>query len=167
MTEPKKRYNELMVVVLTVITVLGIWSMRPAEERLLPELNTGYRPNGSLEDKTPLETRLDIYFDDILNLDQEGSQYQMIIDDATLDKFIYVYHDKLRKSPAPIEITFERKEEVRSVLENMGTINLVHLKEVLSQEVSSGTVEEVEEILQENLFEQELEHLDNLIIPKQ
>jgi hypothetical protein len=167
MTEPKKRYNELMVVVLTVITVLGIWNMRPAEERILPELNMGYRPNGSLEDKAPLETRLDIYFDEILGLGQEDPQVQMIIDDATLDRFIYVYHDRVRKSAAPIEITFERKEEVRVVLENMGTINLVRLKEVLSQEVNDNTAGQVEMILQENLFEQELEHLDDLIIPKQ
>jgi hypothetical protein len=166
MTEPRKRYNELVVVVLTVITVLGIWNMRPAEERLLPELNIGYRPNGSLEEKIPLETRLDIYFDEIFDLTQEDSEYQMIIDDATLDKFIYVYHDWVRKSAAPIEITFERKEEVRVLLENMGTINLVRLKEVLSEEVGDGIVEEVEAILQENLFEQELEHLDNLIVSK-
>ena len=167
MTEPKKRYNELMVVVLTVITVLGIWNMRPATEKLLPELNMGYRPNGSLEDKAPLETRLDIYFDELFDLGQDNSQVQMIIDDSTLDRFIFVYHDRVRKSTAPIEITFERKEVVRVVLENMGTINLVRLKEVLSQEVNDKTAEQVELILQENLFEQELEHLDDLIIPKQ
>lgn len=166
MTEPRKRYNELVIVIFTVITVLGIWSMRPAGERIVPELNMGYRPNGSLEEKVPLETRLDIYFDEIFDLSQEDEQYQMIIDDATLDKFIYVYHDRVRKSSAPIEITFERKEEVRVLLENMGTINLVRLKEVLGQDVSDGTVEQVEAILQENLFEQELQHLDNLIIPK-
>lgn len=164
--ELKKKHHELMILVLTLITVMGIWNMSPTKGGFLPAWDTGSPSDGSLETRPFIGTSLNLYFDDILHPDREGPKHEMVVDDETLERFIDIYHHKIKGNAGEILLPVEIKEEIRYVLENMGTINTTRLKEVLQREAHGETVRQVRAILEENLFDRELQYLDELILRK-
>ncbi|KXG76311.1 hypothetical protein [Thermotalea metallivorans] len=164
--ELKKRHHERMILVLTLITVLGIWNMSPTKGGFLPAWDTGSPSDGGLETRPFVGISMNLYSDDILHPDQEGPRHEMVLDDRTLERFIYIYHHKIKGNAGEIRLPVEIKEEIRYVLENMGTINTTRLKEVLQQEAHGETIRQVKAILEENLFDRELQYLDELILQK-
>ncbi|SHI61262.1 hypothetical protein SAMN02745975_00237 [Geosporobacter subterraneus DSM 17957] len=159
---PLKSGNVMVLVALTLVTILGIISMAPQEHGFLPKDIIGYLPHGELGDTVPLNPREDLYFDDFVMEEQE--QFQAVIDDTTLQRFIQVYIEKINAKNMDRMIPVEDQEQVRTLLEGMGYDNTLQLKTVLSQEATEDVVRKVQDILYDNLFEHELNLLHSLLI---
>ncbi|AOT70045.1 hypothetical protein [Geosporobacter ferrireducens] len=158
---PLKSGNVMVLVALTVITVLGIISMTPQENGFIPNHMTGYLPYGELGDSVQVNPREDLYFDDFIVGEQ--AQDQPVIDDATLQRFIQVYIEKINTGNVNKGISIEDQERVRNLLEGIGYDNAMQLKTVLNQEVTEDVVRKVQDILYDNLFEHELNLLHSLL----
>ncbi|MEW9123877.1 MAG: hypothetical protein AB2421_14295 [Thermotaleaceae bacterium] len=157
-----KSGNVILLTTLTLVTVLGIMSMRPQEYGWLPDGINQYIPYGELGDSIPMDPREDIYFNDFVMEDLQTEE--AVIDNETLQRFIIVYVEKINDKTINQDFIIENQEQVRNLLEGMGYDNTTQLKTVLNEDLNEDTIRKVQAILSENLFEHELNRLYSLLI---
>ena len=148
-----RRNNISILIGMTIITVIGLFSMMPSvlpSQLELGDLSTVYVGGKNLEDWSLHNFEIP---------EEEASPY--VINDEVLDKFIEVYTmDSLENRK---QLTTQDKEEIRLILEDMGNYNTTKLKEVLETAEESQVAQEVHVVLEENLFDWDMYRLDLIL----
>ena len=147
------------LVIITGFTVLSILGMMSGNQSFLPATAfIGLSPLGDSGDKST-----DIPWSQYFTGHDKIEVVEEVIDSHTLDRFIGVYVRGIMNRDRIRELTPLDKKEVRLILEDMGLNNTTRLEEVLSMEIDEYAIEQVEAILEENLFDRDLKRL-NIIL---
>ncbi|MFZ5968945.1 MAG: hypothetical protein ACOYVK_17450 [Bacillota bacterium] len=147
---------------ITVITVLSMISMLPSQKTMLPEIAFRYVPYGEIGETAIADPRDAYDFDEFAAIQEES--VPVIIDDIVLSQFMKTYIEDLKGLNMTWSIPTEDREMVRSMLEGMGQYNAVKLKRLLDGERNDKKMERIIRLLKENLFEEDMDRLNDLLI---
>lgn len=155
----KKKNNVFILVGIAIITVMGILSLMPLENHTL--LSKLVSDDLSLTDVGGKNSE-DGWRIHNSNLPVEEVS-EFVVNDEVLDSFIRVYSMDINGKTSIKQLNPYDKEDVRMILENMGSYNTTRLKEVLKKTERSEVAQGVEMVLQENLFDWDMHRLDVIL----
>jgi len=151
-----KRFHIMSLVIMTAVTVLIILSMMPNNKEFAASQTKLVSDLGDIDADHPWG----VQFYGVSN--EEEDEY--VVDQNTLDQFIKVYVKEIKGLNSLKDLTPLDKEEVRLILEDMGYNNTTRLKNVLAQTTDEWVVKKINEILDENLFDYDMERLDIILL---
>lgn len=158
MTNEKKN-NVFILVGIAIITVMGILSLMPLEnDTLLSKLASDDLPLADVGGRNS-EDGWRIHDSNVPV--EEVSEF--VVNDEVLDSFIRVYTMDISGKTSIKQLSPYDKEDVRLILENMGSYNTTRLKEVLKKTERSEVAQGVEMVLDENLFYWDMHRLDVIL----